>query len=208
MILSVTLVIIAITSVTSILAFNNREFFNRALYSPYHVVQGKEYYRLFTHALLHAGWIHLFVNMYVLWIFGRHAEAYFNYYNETAGTFFYLLLYIGGIFFATLPALKKQKDNLMYSSVGASGAVSAVLFSCIAFDPTMPIIFIFLPIPIPAVIFGVLYLFYEAYMDKKGSDFVAHDAHYYGAIFGALFTFITMPGVFFSFFEQLFEYFL
>ena len=70
----------------------------------------------------------------------------------------------------------------------------------------MPIIFIFLPIPIPAVIFGVLYLFYEAYMDKRSNDYVAHDAHYYGALFGALFTFITLPGAFVNFFTQILNF--
>ena len=203
----VTIIIVIITTLFSVMAMNNRELFQKTLYSPYQVYHRKEYYRLFTHALLHAGWIHLIVNMYVLYIFGKMAETYFEYYKEGAGSFNYLLLYLGGIFFATLPALKKHKDNFMYSSVGASGAVSAVLFSCIAFNPTMPIIFIFLPIPIPAVVFGILYLFYEAYMDKKSTDYVAHDAHYYGAVFGALFTFLTLPGVFLNFFSQIFNYF-
>lgn len=205
--MSVTLIIIIITSAVSILAMSNKDVFDRSLYSPYQVYHRKEYYRLITHALLHAGWIHLFVNMYVLYIFGSAAEKYFDYYKDGAGWFTYMLLYLGGIIFATLPALKKQKDNFMYSSVGASGAVSAVLFSSIVFNPTMPIIFIFLPIPIPAVIFGVLYLFYEAYMDKHSQDYVAHDAHYYGAIFGALFTFVSSPASFVNFFSQLFDYF-
>lgn len=205
--MSVTIVIIVITSAFSLLAMNNEELFRKTLYSPYQVFHRKEYYRLLTHALLHSGWIHLFVNMYVLYVFGQAAEEYFNYYKDGAGSFNYLLLYVGGIFFATLPALKKNKDNPLYSSVGASGAVSAVLFASIAFNPTMPIIFIFLPIPIPAVIFGVLYLFYEAYMDKHSSDYVAHDAHYYGAIFGVLFTFITLPASFVNFFSQLLNYF-
>ena len=207
MIISVTLGIVVITTVVSVFAMNNQEFFRKTLYSPYQVFHRKEYYRLFTHAFLHAGWIHLFVNMYVLWVFGNEAESYFGLYKAGGGSFFYFLLYLGGIIFATLPALKKHRDNFMYSSVGASGAVSAVLFACIAFNPTMPIIFIFLPIPIPAVIFGVLYLFYEAYMDKHSSDYVAHDAHYYGAIFGVLFTFVSMPAAFLNFFSQLFGYF-
>jgi len=205
--ISVTFIIIAITSAISLLAFNHKEFFDKASYSPYQVVHKKEYYRLVSHATLHAGWIHLFVNMYVLYIFGTTAESYFDYYKEGAGSFLYLLLYIGGVLIATLPALRKYKDNFLYNSVGASGAVSAVLFSCIAFNPTMPIMFIFLPIPIPAVIFGILYLIYEAYMDKNSSDYVAHDAHYYGAIFGVLFTFLALPSSFTNFFSQIISYF-
>ena len=186
---------------------NNRDVFVKLLYSPYQAFHRKEYYRLFTHALLHSGWIHLFVNMYVLYIFGRVVESSFEYYKDGSGKFYYLLLYIGGIIFATLPALKKHRDDPMYSSVGASGAVAAVLFASIALKPTMSIYFIFLPIPIPAFIFGALYLVYEAYMDKKADDYVAHDAHYYGAFFGILFTFLTLPGVFTFFFAQILEYF-
>lgn len=205
--MSVTLLIVLVTSAISLVAMNNRDLFIRLLYSPYSVYHRKEYYRLLTHAFLHSGWLHLFVNMYVLYIFGQAAEEYFNYYREGAGTFSYLLLYIGGVFFATLPALKKHRDDVMYSSVGASGAVSAVLFASIAFNPTMPIIFIFLPIPIPAVIFGIIYLIYEAYMDKRSQDYVAHDAHYYGAIFGIVYTFITLPASFTNFFAQIMDYF-
>ena len=204
--MSVTLIIVIATVLVSISTMNNRELFTKLLYSPYQVFHRKEYYRLFTHSLLHAGWIHLFVNMYVLYIFGSMAEKYFGAYRGGNGWYMYVLLYIGGVFFATLPALKKQKDNFMYNSVGASGAVSAVLFSCIGFEPTMSIYFIFLPIPIPAILFGVIYLIYEAYMDKHSSDYVAHDAHYYGAVFGILFTFISIPEAFMAFFRHLLDY--
>ena len=205
--MSVTLIIVIITTAVSLGTMNNRDLFTKLLYSPYQVYHRKEYYRLFTHALLHAGWLHLFVNMYVLYIFGVKAEDSFSYYRFANGWYLYTLLYLGGVFFATLPALRKHKDNFMYSSVGASGAVSAVLFACIAFDPTMPIIFIFLPIPIPAVLFGILYLAYEAYMDKRSVDYVAHDAHYYGALFGALYTFLSIPESFPVFLNRILSYF-
>lgn len=205
--MSVTLIIIIITVAISVLALNNQELFSKTMYVPYRVFHSKEYYRLLTHALLHSGWIHLFVNMYVLYAFGSTTEQFFDSYKGGSGSFSYILLYTGGIFFATLPALKKQRDNIMYSSVGASGAVSAVLFSAIVFYPTMPIVFIFFPIPMPAFVFGLIYLFYEAYMDKKGDDYVAHDAHYYGAIFGVLFTFISAPASFINFISQILNYF-
>ena len=206
--MSITLLIVVITAIFSAIALNNRDIFTKTLFSPYQVYHRKEYYRLLTHAFLHAGWVHLFVNMYVLYIFGRTAENYFVANKGPAGFFNYALLYVGGVFFATLPALRKHKDNFMYTSVGASGAVAAVLFSSIVFNPTMSIYFIFVPIPIPAVIFGILYLVYEAYMDKNSNDYVAHDAHYYGAIFGALFTFILVPSAFTKFFNELLDYFL
>jgi len=204
---NVTLAIIIATAALSLLAMNNKNLFSKLVYSPYQVIHRKEYYRLFTHAMLHSGWTHLFVNMYVLYIFGRTVEHFINYYKDGSGGFHYLLLYIGGVIFATLPGLKKHRDNPLYTSVGASGAVAAVLFSCIAFDPIMSIYIMFIPIPIPAIIFGVLYLLYEAYMDKHSSDYVAHDAHYFGAIFGLLFTFITLPDSFLNFFSQIMGYF-
>ena len=204
--MSITLLIVIVTAAVSLMAMNNKELFSKLLFSPFQVVHSKEYYRILTHAAVHGGWVHLFVNMYVLYIFGRTAEQEFGVYDETLGEFRYVILYLGGVVFATLPSLKKHKDNFGYNSVGASGAVSAVLFSCIAFNPTMPIIFIFLPIPMPAILFGVLYLVYEAYMDKNSSDSIAHDAHYYGAVFGILYTFISLPSSLVSFFGQLMDY--
>jgi membrane associated rhomboid family serine protease len=206
MAMSITLLIVIITSAISLMAINNKELFSKLLFSPFQVFHSKEYYRILTHAVVHGGWVHLFVNMYVLYIFGRTAETYFGVYDESLGELRYVILYLGGIVFATLPSLKKHKDNFSYNSVGASGAVSAILFSCIAFNPTMPIIFIFLPIPMPAILFGVLYLVYEAYMDKNSSDSIAHDAHYYGAVFGILYTFISLPSSLVNFFGQIMDY--
>ena len=205
--LNVTLVIIIITVGVSYIAMKNRDVFVKLLYSPYQAFHRKEYYRLVTHALLHADWTHLFVNMWVLYIFGKLVESSFDYYNEASGKFLFILLYVGGIIFATLPALRKHRDDHMYSSVGASGAVAAILFASIAIRPTMSIYLMFIPIPIPAFIFGILYLVYEAYMDKKANDYVAHDAHYYGAIFGILFTFLTLPGTLGNFFSQIIGFF-
>ena len=204
--MSITLIIVLVTVAVSLMAMNNRELFSKLLFSPFQVYHSKEYYRILTHAAVHGGWVHLFVNMYVLYIFGQTAERYFGVYDEGLGEVRYGLLYLGGIVFATLPTLKKHKDNFSYNSVGASGAVSAVLFSCIAFDPTMPIIFIFLPIPMPAILFFVLYLVYEAYMDKNSSDSIAHDAHYYGAVFGILYTFIGLPSSLMNFIAQILNY--
>ena len=114
-----------------------------------------------------------------------------------------MLLYLGGIFFAALPALKKHKDHSHYNAVGASGAVSAVLFTSILFMPTQGIRFIFVPIDIPAFVFGGLYLAFEWYMDKKSNDNVAHDAHFWGAIFGIAFTIVLAPEIGLSCIQQI-----
>ena len=105
---------------------------------------------------------------------------------------------------ATLPAILKNRNNYNYNSVGASGAVSSVLFSMIAFAPfSGGIGILFIPVSIPPLVFGVLYLAYEKYMEKRGTTNIAHDAHIWGAVFGFLFTLIFVPDVFLNFIDEL-----
>ena len=163
----------------------------------------KQWHRLLSHALVHADFMHLLVNMIVLWSFGRIVEAYFTGMFGFQGNYYFLMLYAGGVVIASLPSLFKHKDNPSYNAVGASGAVSAVLFSAILFQPLSKIYLFFIPIGIPAFIFGPLYLAYEIYMDKKSQDRVAHDAHYWGAIFGLLFTIVVQPEIVPYFFNQI-----
>lgn len=190
----------------SLLAFNNNELFDRLKFNPYMVHHRREWYRFITHAVLHGDWMHLLVNMYVFYLFGRRAELFFEHYLGLKGLLFYVLLYVGGVLFAALPSYRKHRDNHHYNSVGASGAVAAVLFSGIIFDPTMGIAFIFIPIPIPAFIFGLLYLAYEHYMDKRSQDNVAHDAHFWGALFGVVFTLLVVPQSFLNFVSQVSDF--
>ncbi|GAB4248219.1 MAG: rhomboid family intramembrane serine protease [Vicingaceae bacterium] len=205
--MSVTIIIIIITVLVSLSANSNITLYTKLLYNPYKVYHNKEWYRLFTHAFIHDkdNIFHLIVNMYVLYIFGRATENYFiAIIGTTKAIYFYFLLYIGGVFFATLPSMSRHKNNYLYNSVGASGAVSAVLFSAIIFNPTTGIVFIFLPFfHIPAFLFGILYLAYEIYMDKRSKDYIAHDAHIWGALFGIIFTFTAIPGAFVNFINQI-----
>jgi len=124
------------------------------------------------------------------------------------GLLLYVVLYFGGMVFATLPALKKHKDDYLYNAVGASGAVSAVLFAFIALHPFEGGIgILFIPISFPPLVFGAIYLAIEWWMDKKGSGNIAHDAHFYGSIFGLLFTFLAIPGSFPRFIQQILSLF-
>jgi membrane associated rhomboid family serine protease len=142
--------------------------------------------------------------MYVLYSFGSIVETILINELGALGIAYYLFIYIGGIAVASLPSLARHKDNYNYNAVGASGAVSAVLFAAIAFMPfTGGIGIIFLPFTINPLLFGVLYLAYEIYMDKRSNDNVAHDAHTWGAVFGFLFTLIFVPGAFMNFIGQL-----
>jgi membrane associated rhomboid family serine protease len=191
--MSVTIVIILITVVVSVLAFSNRDLFRRLVFNAYDIKHFKNTYRFLSYALIHGDWIHLLVNMMVLYSFGRIVEQYYGYYFGLKGILYYLMLYIGGIALSTLPSYGKHKDDYSYTAVGASGAVSAVVFASIVFDPLNKIYIFLIPIGIPAIIFGGLYLVYSWYMGKKNIDNIGHDAHFWGAVFGFVFTILLKP---------------
>lgn len=202
--MSLTLIVIGITALISIQGFQNRELFHKLDFSPYQVTQRKEWYRLLSHVLLHGDWAHLFVNMFVLWSFGSFVESSFETIFGNKSIFYFSLLYIGGAAFASLPALKRHGNNPNYSAIGASGAVAAVLFTSIILSPMSKIGIIFIPIRIPAFVFGPLYIALEYYLDKRGGGRIAHDAHYWGAIFGFIFPIALKPELFLGFINQIF----
>lgn len=204
--LTVTNCIVGINVILSILAFQNRDFLSKMLFNPYQVVHRKEYYRVLSHAFIHGGIIHLFFNMYVLYSFGNLIERIFTnekifhrlfpdtaFWGSSKGYLFYILLYLGGLLFAVLPAIRKHKDNPSYNSLGASGAVSAVVMAFIILLPTTNLRLFFIPIDIPAFILGGAYLAYEYYMSKRGQTGIAHDAHFWGAIYGLVLLLVLRP---------------
>ncbi len=199
----ITLILIIITSFVSVTAFGNYELFNKLKFNAYSAWHNKEYMRILSHALVHGGWMHLIINMYVLWIFGRFVESYFKA-IFTYGSFLYILMYVLAVPFSSLPALFRNKNNTYYNAVGASGAVSAVLFTAILLQPRMPLFLMFIPIPVPAYIFGILYLVYSYFMSKRGGDNIAHDTHFAGSIFGFTFPIIFQPDLFINFIHQIF----
>lgn len=189
-----TYIIIGITCLVSIPAFQNRELFSRMLFSPTIIRSNKEWYRFITHALLHADFLHLAMNMYVLYMFGTMVEEIFiGEFGTTKGETYFFLLYLTAIVASAMPSYENHKNDYYYNAVGASGAVSAVVFAAILLNPWMKLGLIFIPIPIPAPIFGVLYLAYCRYASSRAQDNVAHDVHYWGSLFGALFTMIVLP---------------
>lgn len=213
--LSVTTIIAAITVIASLWGFSNQEGLRKVLMNPYKVVHHKEYQRLLLHGLVHADYVHLFFNMFVFYQFGKILEQvfteqqYFNrvfpesvFWGSSAGTSYFLMLYIGAILFATVPAMVKHRDNPGYNSLGASGAVSAVLIAFIMIFP-MAQLALFFVIPMPAWVAGILFFVFEAYMNKRGNTGIAHDAHLYGALFGVAFLTIVQPGVWLRLWGQL-----
>ena len=204
-----TILLIAITSIISIIAFNNREVFNKLQMNPYATYHKKEWYRIISHGFLHADWIHLFINMFVLYSFGNSVE---NIFKQLAAEGYikspvlsFVLLYFVSMAFATVTSIIKQKDNSYYNSVGASGAVSAVVFTHIFFFP-LQAIELYGIIPIPGIILGVAYLVYSHYMSRRGKDNVNHDAHFIGAVFGFLFPIVLEPKLINVFLNQLFNF--
>lgn len=200
-----TLIIIIITAIFSISAFQKPELMYKYQFNPYQIIHRKEWVRMVSHALLHADWTHLIINMFVLYSFGTNLEFYFKAMFGTNSIRYFLTLYIGGIIISTLYSLKKNKDNYHYNAVGASGAVSAIVFCNIFFLP-LKMVYFFGIIPIPGIIFGVLYLIYSYKMGKKGGDHIAHDAHFWGAVFGFIFPLTIEPKLIFIFISQLLNF--
>ena len=204
-----TYILIGITALFSYVGFTKPGVKEEYMLNPYLIVHRKQYYRIFSSAFLHADWGHLLFNMITLYFFGSAMQDGVEYgvepifkilFGNKLGILYYLILYIGGFMFASLPALIKHKDNINYNALGASGAVSAVLFASILFSPYSSLYIFLIPVPIPAIVFGVGYLFYSAYMAKRNTDNIAHDAHFLGAIFGFLFQILLKP--------ELFNYFI
>ncbi|MFO7829120.1 MAG: rhomboid family intramembrane serine protease [Bacteroidales bacterium] len=204
-----TIFIIIVTSLISIVAFGNKQLFEKLQLNPYRVYHKKEWYRLISHGFLHADWVHLIINMIVLLSFGRAVE---NIFKQLAAegiikspTLVFVLLYFISMIAATLTSVYKQKDNMWYNSVGASGAVSAVIFTSIFFQP-LARLYLYAVIPIPGIVFGVLYLGYSHYMSKKGGDNINHDAHFIGAVVGFIFPLFLNPKLIHVFIDQLLNF--
>jgi len=201
----ITWIIIAITSVVSFLAFQNGELMDKLQFNAARIIYRKEYYRLISHAFVHVGWTHLIINMLVLYFFGRAVESYFGYFFGDRSTFYFIILYVGGILVSNLWGLVKHQNDYYYNAVGASGAVSAVLFTFIFLDP-LELLYLFAVIPIPGILFGAGYLIYSYMMSRRKSDSVAHDAHFLGAVFGFIFPLILRASLFERFLDQLFSF--
>jgi membrane associated rhomboid family serine protease len=199
-----TIILIVITIAISYAAFKSPKLMDQLQFNASKIYHRHEYHRLVTHAFIHANWEHLFVNMIVLFSFGQAIEEYFKYYFGNNAILNYAFLYLGGILVSNIYALIKHRNNYFYNSVGASGAVSAVLFAAIFFDPWKPIYF-FGILPIPGILFAVLYLVYSYQMSTKQKDNVAHDAHFLGALFGFIFPILLNPQLFENFLDKLFR---
>ncbi|HVG12234.1 MAG TPA: rhomboid family intramembrane serine protease [Flavisolibacter sp.] len=189
--LSITVVIIIITVLISFGAFNNKKIQNDLIFYPPAILEQKQWYRFFTCGFIHADATHLFFNMFSLFAFGPAVEAGFEQYFEESGRWLFLLMYATALFISLLPTYLKHKYDEDYRSLGASGAVSAVIFAGLMLTPLTAISILFIPIPIPGFVFGPLYLLFTAYMERRGGDNINHSAHLWGALYGLAFIIIA-----------------
>ena len=188
---SLTLIIVILTCIVSISAFSNQKLIDDLIFYGPAISERRQWYRLLSHGLIHADPAHLIFNMIALYSFGTGLEKAFtaSCLFGNLGKLIFLILYITGLAAASIPDLIKHKDNYHFRSLGASGAVSAVVFASIVILPTIGVGIVFIPsLKIPGYIFAVLYLAISAYLDKRGGGNVNHGAHMWGALYGLLFT--------------------
>lgn len=177
------------------------EWMGKLCFNASRVWHGKEYLRLLSHGLVHADLLHLAFNMFTLYYFGKFVEEVYS--MLPGGRLLYLVLYVTALAVSSSVDLVRHKDHPGYNAVGASGAVSAVLFASILLAPTNGIMIFLIPIPIPAWLFGILYLGYCFYMARRGGDNIGHTAHAVGAVYGFLFLLIIKPSMMGQFFHAL-----
>ncbi len=200
--MSITLIIVIVTVLASLYAWSNNAVQQKWMLNPYAVKRNNEYFRFITSGLIHQDYLHLFFNMLALYSFGNVVEQTFTREFPGAGKTLFAALYILGVIASDIPTYLKHQNQPYYNSLGASGGVSSIVFAGILLYPLMELR-LFFAIPMPGFVFGGLYMFYSYYQAQRGGDYINHDAHLYGALFGIVFTIITIPASVPGFIEQI-----
>lgn len=191
--ISITLIIVILTGIISFSAFNNDKLKNDLIFYPPEINRG-QVYRFITHGFIHADIGHLIFNMIALYSFGEVLEQFYVFPTVfgSSGKLIYFILYFTALIIASVPDYFKHRNDYYYRSLGASGAVSAVIFSSILFNPNGGIGLIFLPgLNIPGYIFGAIYIIVSTILAKRGKDNIGHGAHITGAFYGLIFTYVA-----------------
>lgn len=200
--MSATLIIVIVNVIASIYAWNNTSIMSKWIFNPYSVNHNKEYHRFITSGFIHGSWMHLLFNMFVLYMFGDTVEQWFTQLYGSVGLVMYIVMFLTAVVVSDIPTYFKNKENVYYNALGASGGTSAILFSYILFDPTQSLC-LYGILCFPGVVWGALYIVYSVYMGKQQRDNVNHDAHLWGGLFGIAFTILIYPKVILHFIEQL-----
>ncbi|WP_061223188.1 rhomboid family intramembrane serine protease [Leptospira weilii] len=185
----ITILICLVTFGLSIWCLNSEDKLDKFILTPYRLKRNKNYYTLLTSGFIHADWMHLIFNMISFYSFGKNLEI-------TVGPIKFLLFYLGTILITSVISWRKNLENPLYATLGASGGVCGVLFATILFYPNLSLYMMFIPIPIPGSIYAVLYLVYTYFSSKSGhSDGINHDAHLWGALCGIVFALLLEPEI-------------
>ena len=188
----ITYIIIAATLLISIATFSNNELRDKLIFNPFRIAHDGEWYRFLSAGFIHADWLHLIVNMFVLYMFGMVVEQYLVLYSFKLPNVNFLLLYFVSLVLSSVSTYYKYKHTALYNSLGASGAVSGLLFAFVVFAPTQEIC-LYGILCLPGWAWLPIYIFYSTYMAKQGRDNINHDAHLWGGIVGALYVIVQQP---------------
>ncbi|MBS1653022.1 MAG: rhomboid family intramembrane serine protease [Bacteroidetes bacterium] len=204
----ITYALLILNIIFSLFALNNDKLMRKYMFHPYSIYHLKEHYRFLSHAFIHGSYIHLIFNMLALYSFGIILEnQYFPYmYGEKLGEVYYLILYTGGIYVASFTEYFRQKNNPGYSSLGASGAISSILFAFIMISPVSRISFFFFPLQgwiAGILLLGVSFFLIKRKRSGKYNDGISHESHFWGALFGVAFVLITQPASLKNFIHQI-----
>lgn len=200
-----TISILVITCLVSYIAFNNQGLFYKLDFQPYEIQRNplKNLYRFLTHGFIHADWMHLLFNMFSFFFFAGSIENVFDYKFQNLSVLYFMLLYLGGIFMSVIHTFEKHKNDIWYHGVGASGGVSAILMANVIYFPLNEIC-LYGFICFPGILWALIYLAYSFYMGRRGGDYINHDAHFIGAIYGVVITLIIDRNAWSDFISQIF----
>lgn len=202
-VLSMTNILLGVSILVSLLAFNNNELLDRLKHYPYTENKLKEYYRLLTSGFVHGGMMHLLINMFVLWQFGATVESdLVNLFGSPIGKIYFLGMYLLTIILANIPSYLRDKENPYFASLGASGAIAGILFIYAFLHPWYKL-YLYGILPIYAILGAGAYLIYSSWASKNKKDNIDHSAHFYGAVFGLLLLVLLKPSLISVFFEKL-----
>lgn len=202
---SLTIAIIVITVGISLIAMKQSNIQYAFMMNPYMITKRGQYYRLITSGFIHGDHMHLIFNMFSFYFFGSQLEYIFQYIFGDMGGIYFIAMYVLGIIISDVPTLFKHQNNPGYNSLGASGAVAAVIFGCILFQPLQDIC-LYGVLCFPGFILGTVYIVYSYYSSKRSKDRINHDAHLYGALFGLVFCIVLYPDSIRIFIEQMKEW--
>lgn len=201
--MEITYGLMIVIGLVTYVAWQKPELHRRLMLNPYDTIRGKQYYRLLTSGFVHNSSMHLFLNLFTLYFMGKGVETIFARSFGSVGAILYVILFITAVIVANIPTTLKYKDSPHYNSLGASGAVSALVLAFILNDPLQELELYFF-IPIPGYLLGVLFIIYSVVMSKRNVDNINHDAHLFGALYGMIFMLVLRPETFSHFINQLF----